>query len=360
MTRASRRLALALFAVALVTTAACDQDGSSNGALRVDRVAAVQAGAAPVYSVTVAAGRVAWALGDANARPPYKVMLLETDDGKAKPTELVRTSYPDGYIPHVRLGAKWAVFADLSSPEPAGEGAPQAPWRVDAVDLESGERVTVTEQSPSAREKSPAPRIDGDTVVWSARVAGGNGESEIYAFDLPARTKRTLARAVIGNTAVGGGNAYYDRYTDSGSDVFSVALDGSGPPVQVSHSAKASKPAAGRFGVAWVEPPQGNSTTVVLARPGRSPEVLAASRGPDDPVGYNPQVCRGFALYDPLAGLSARAFGDRNGEATVLARAETLSAQARWACDGDTVTWVSFGDAGAVVNVARVEVAASR
>ena len=334
----------------------------------MEPITTLDVGPAPVSSITVSGNRVAWTAGDAGGSVPHKVVLFE--DGVTE--ELARTSYPNGYVPHVRLGARWAVYADLSSAEPTGVGEPQEPWRVEAVALDTGERVLVTEQSPSTRESSPAPRIEDDTVVWSTRV-GDSGESDVFAFDLSTRTKRTLVRATIGNTAVGGGKVYYDRYTDSGSDIFSVALDGSGStkpapqPQQVSRSGQASKPAASRFGVAWVEPPQGNSTTIVVVRDGGSPEVLASASGPNDPVGYNPQVCDGFAIWDPLAGLSARALGDRGRRRApvLLEPQQTLSSEARWSCDGATVAWVSFKNpvgtvSGVVVNVARVRTAASR
>ena len=372
MTRAGRRLALALSALALLSLPACskesegrgsDDNGEQRDALRVEPVTTLDVGPAPVASITVSGNLVAWAAGEPGGNVPNKVVLLE--GGMTK--EVVRTSYPNGYVPHVRLGARWAVYADLSSAEPKGDGEPQEPWRVEAVALDTGERVLVTEQSPSAREDSPAPRIEGGSVVWSTRVAGDSGESEIFAFDLSTRTKRTLARAVIGNTAVGGGKVYFDRYTEGGSDVFSVALLGSDStepepepvPEQVSRSGRASKPAASRFGVAWVEPPQGNSTTIVVVRDGESPEVLARAAGPDDPVGYNPQVCDGFVIWDPLVGLSARAFGEGAAPA-LLAPRETLSSEARWSCDGATVAWVSFKNpvgkvSGTVVNVARIE-----
>ena len=370
MTRAGRRLALALTALALLSLLACSKESNrggnddgdeQRGALRVEPVTTLDVGPVPVYSITVSGNRVAWAGGDPGG-VPNKVVLLE--DGKTK--ELVRSGYPNGYVPHVRLGARWAVFADLSSAESKADGQPQEPWRVEAIALDTGERVLVTEQSPSARDNSPAPRIDGDTVVWSTRLAGDSGESEVFAYDLSTRTKRTLARAVIGNTAVGGGKAYYDRYAEDGSDVFSVALDGSGAPQQVSRSGLASKPAASRYGVAWVEPPQGNSTAIMIVRDGGSPEVLASASGPDDPVGYNPQVCDGFAIWDPLRGLSARAFGGSESVApTLLAPRDTLSSEARWACDGATVAWVSFENpvgtvSGAIVNVARVRAGATR
>jgi hypothetical protein len=364
VTCAGRRLAL-VAALALVALSACSDGGSGNATtttttaraakqLRVEPVTALEAGPIQIYSIDVAGSRTAWAAGDPDGGLPNKVMLNENN----QPRELVRTSYPHGYLPHVRLSDKWAVFVDLESGEPVPEGQRQGPWRMEAINLASGERVLIAEQSRSARDDSPTPSIDGDTVVWSAAVGEGP-ESEIVAYDLNAHAKRTLTRANINNVTAGAGQVYYDSYSDTGSDIFSVALDGSSPPVQVSHSGKAITPAASAYGVAWVEPPGQDSTAVMVVRPGHKPEILATG-AVGNPAGYNPRVCNGFGLWDPLQGLYGRAFG-ATAQPTPFAPRATLSSAARWSCSDKTVAWVSFKsdvgrESGTVVHVAKVSV----
>lgn len=342
------RRGVGLAATALVSAqlTGCDtgtRDGSA--ALRIETITTLDVGTVNVFSVVVSDGRTAWTAGDARGGLPHKVMLLEGQQAR----ELARTQYETGHISRVRLSGRWAVFVDAASDT--------GPWQLLALDVGNGERVVVAQSATADGPPPPAPSVDGDVVVWGEIGTGAAGRHRIVAHDLVAGTARVLAEARAEQLAAGGRKAYFDDDSEAGRDVYAVPLDGSTPPTQVSHSGQAAQPAASAHGVAWVEPPAGDSTAIVVSRPRHGQETLATGRV-GSPAGHNPRVCDGFGLWDPLDGLYARPFGN-GAEPLLVAPKSTLNGTARWWCDGTRIAWATFVDetglsSGVVVHVARV------
>jgi hypothetical protein len=160
-----------------------------------------------------------------------------------------------------------------------------ADWRIEAVDLITGQRTTIDRaDSAAARRFLPSLSI---SYPWAVYEKAG-----VYARNLLTGQRRTLLRSPSpGRVQAVGDQVFYLQPTRTGRDVFSVPLAG-GPAVRVTHSGKVGDYTAGADGVAYYEPIDGDATSVWF-----QPAGATTARLLNNTEGSNLAVGDGFAAW---------------------------------------------------------------